>query len=414
VHPGTECAFESLTTSATGAAFCGKTLPNAECPLTLAAQSGPNVRILFPDTTALVRTSGFGNMSPMLRRTLATMLGFATMAGAAELQIDFSSMTVNEAPPGFTSKITGAGGLGVWKIVEVDAPTEFSPLTPLANSSSKRAVLAQLSQNPAQERFPFLVYDDQTFGDFTLTTRVKCVSGRVDQMAGIAFRVQDENNYYVVRASAIGNSFRFYKFLDGERSAPIGGAVDIPTGDWVEISITCSGNNISCKINGKELIPKLSDQSFLFGKFGFWSKSDSVSYFTDTQISYVPRIKLVTRLIEQTMRNRKSITSMRIAMPVGEGDELQVVASTDEKEVGTKATGTEKSVFKSTGRDYERKGTRVTAVVPLYDRNGDTVAVVSMTSKRFFGESKFTTLYRGGKSAGRMQLQFTDAAELLE
>jgi hypothetical protein len=342
------------------------------------------------------------------------MLGFATMAGAAELQFDFSSMTVNEPPPGFSSKITGEGGLGIWKVVEVDAPTEFSPLSPLATSSSKRAVLAQLSQNPAQERFPFLVYDDQTFGDFTLTTRVKCASGRVDQMAGIAFRVHDEKNYYVVRASALGNSFRFYKFLDGERSAPVGGSVEITTGEWVEISITCAGNNISCKINGQELIPKLSDQSFLFGKIGFWSKSDSVSYFADTHIQYVPRIKLATRMVEQVMRNRKSITSMRIVMPVGEGNKLIVVASSKAEELNAKATGNEQRVFDGTTREYERKGTRVTAVVPLYDRNGDTVAVASMTSKRFFGESKITTLFRGEKSAKRMQLQFTDAAELLE
>ncbi|MBG89825.1 MAG: hypothetical protein CMO80_23410 [Verrucomicrobiales bacterium] len=350
----------------------------------------------------------------MLQLILAATIALAASAHAAEMQISFSSMEPNQAPPGFTSKITGEGGLGTWKIMEVDAPTEFAPLSPLALSTSKRRVLVQLSKNPAQERFPFLMYDAETFGDFTLTTRVKCVSGRVDQMAGIAFRVQDENNYYVVRASALGNSFRFYKFLDGQRSPPIGGEVKIGTDEWVEISITCKANNITCRINGQELIPKMTDNSFLFGKIGFWTKSDSVSYFADTQITYTPRVQLVKRLVKRVIERRPSVTDVRILMKTGDPESFQVVASNNEKEIGGKPTIQETKVFVEDTVEYNRNGTRVTAMVPLHDRNGDVVAVASITSKRFFGESKNTTVFRGEKSAERMELQFSDASELLE
>ncbi len=91
-------------------------------------------------------------------------------------------------------------------------------------------------------------------------------------MAGIAFRIQDENNFYVLRASALGNSFRFYKVVQGERSAPIGPQINIPGGAWHEMTVVCKGNQIRCSLNGKELIPALTDNSFPAGKIGFWTK----------------------------------------------------------------------------------------------------------------------------------------------
>ena len=73
----------------------------------------------------------------------------------------------------------------------------------------------------ADEHFPILLYDRETFTDLTLTTKFKLVDGVVEQMAGIVFRLQDEKNFYVIRASGLGNNVRFYKMVAGLReSAP--------------------------------------------------------------------------------------------------------------------------------------------------------------------------------------------------
>ena len=37
----------------------------------------------------------------------------------------------------------------------------------------------------------------------------------MDQAAGLVFRYQDENNYYVMRANALENNVRFYKVVNG-------------------------------------------------------------------------------------------------------------------------------------------------------------------------------------------------------
>ena len=154
---------------------------------------------------------------------------------------------------------------------------------------ARKAVLAQLAQDPTDEHFPLLIYEGDTVGDFTLTTRFKTVRGVVEQMAGIAFRIQNETNLYVVRASSLGNNVRFYKVLNGQRGPLVGPEVPVPSGVWHELRIEAKGNTIRGLLDGKEVINATdSVNPFLRGKVGFWTKSDAVSYFADAALVYTP------------------------------------------------------------------------------------------------------------------------------
>src|SRR5882672_889283 len=152
--------------------------------------------------------------------------GAALAAAGAERKFDFGPASENP-PPGFRSTVSGEGKPGQWKVVLDDTPPALSALTPGAPSVSKRAVLAQVARDRSDQHFPLLMYDDEVFGDFTLTTQFKIVDGAVEQMAGVAFRIQDERNYYYVRASALGNNFYFFWFVDGQLLGPIGVKLEI-------------------------------------------------------------------------------------------------------------------------------------------------------------------------------------------
>src|SRR5256885_1592199 len=213
-------------------------------------------------------------------------LGLALPCFAGERKFDFGEFKEGQTPAGFRSTVTGKGKAGEWKVIFEDV----APLMPPIGSQSpppvtKHPVLAQLAQDPTDEHFPLLIYDDEKYGDFTLSTRFKTVRGVIEQMAGIAFRIQDESNYYVVRASSLGNTFRFYKVLNGARGAIVGPEVQIASGVWHNLKVECKGPQIRCSLDDKELI-SLTDSHIRFksGKFGFWTKSDSVTYFTDTKL----------------------------------------------------------------------------------------------------------------------------------
>jgi hypothetical protein len=327
----------------------------------------------------------------MLRPLSVLFTLIACTAFAAERKFDFADVAENQSPTNFTSAISGQGERGKWVVVEDEVATALKPLTPNATTTNKRKVLAQLSQDETDEHFPLFIFNDEVFGDFKLTTRFKCVSGKIEQMAGIAFRIQDEKNYYVVRASSAGNTFKFYKFVDGVRSAPIGSEVELPAGVWHEMTIECQANQIRCTINGKEAIPPLTDNSFKFGKIGYWTKSDSVSYFADTQINYTPREPLAQKVIKEMMQLYPRLVALKIYSY--KGKEIKMVASSG-NDVGQAGTEVEENVIKNE-KIYYGKADRVCAVtLPLRDRNGDCMAALFVAMKAFPGQTQENAVAR--------------------
>ena len=333
---------------------------------------------------------------------------------AAERKFDFNEMALNRPPPGFRSTVCGEGQPGDWKVIQDEVPPLLPPLTPNAPVVTKRAVLAQLAQDTNDEHFPMLIFDGETYGDFTLTTHFKIMGGRVEQMAGIAFRIQDEKNYYVVRASSAGNTFRFYKVVNGERGKIIGPSVEIPSGVWHELSVECKGNQVRCLLNGKELIPTLTDNSFSNGKIGFWTKSDSVSYFTDTKVTYAPREVFAQALVRETCKKYPRLLGLKIYAAAGTPMELRLIASKDEKEVGQPGGNTEQDVITRGIIYYGKEKESFSVVMPLRDQNGEAMAAARLIMKSFPGQTEENAIVRAMPIVKQMQARFTSAKELTQ
>ncbi|MBM3835372.1 MAG: DUF1080 domain-containing protein [Verrucomicrobia bacterium] len=328
---------------------------------------------------------------------------------AAERSFVFGKLPLNETPAGFRSAVSGQGQPGQWKIIldETGSSTNTA-------SAMKTPVLAQLSRDSTDEHFPLLIYDDETFGDFTLTTRFKNVDGVVEQMAGIAFRIQDENNYYYIRASSLGNTFRFFKLVNGQRSAPIGPEIEIPQKVWHELTIECTGNRIRSLLNGKELIPTLTDTSFGSGKIGFWTKSDSVPYFGDTKITYTPREILASALVREMMQRYPRLVGLRIFAARPGKTNLTIVASNKEKELGFSGGTVERDVIARDAVGYGKENRNVMVTLPLHDRNGETIAAAQVTMQSFKGQTEQNAIARAQPIVKQMQSRIRSAKDLLE
>ena len=258
-----------------------------------------------------------------------------------------------------------------------------------------------------------LIYDGETFKDFKLTTRFKIAGGSVEQMAGVVFRYQNESNGYVIRASALGNNVRFYKVVDGVRSDPIGPETDIATNTWHTLAVQCQGNQITCWLDGKLVMPTLHDNSFATGKIGFRTKSDAVGYFGDTTIIYTPRVPVVQTLVQGMLKKQPRILGLRIYTLDDKG-QPQIAASKLEKEIGQPGTDAEKAAL-TDGKVYfgRGKGT-VTVTMPLRDRNGDPMAAVWVQLKSFLGETQDTALTRATMIIKDIQAQVTSKEELMQ
>jgi hypothetical protein len=338
----------------------------------------------------------------------------ALPALAAERVFDFGEFHENELPPGFRSAVTGQGKPGEWKIILETVPSQLPPLTDKAPVVSKRPVLAQLSQDPVDEHFPLLIFQDETYSDFTLTTRFKTVKGVLEQMAGLAFRLQDESNYYVVRASSLGNTFRFYKVVNGMRGDIIGPEVPIPGGVWHDLTVQCKGNQIRCSLDGQELIPPLTDSTFSSGKIAFWTKSDSVSYFVGTRIVYTPREVPAQAIVRDVMRKYPGLLGLKIYLADEDRKTIRVVASKDEKECGQSGGPSEAAVIGRSETYYGKENGVASVVLPLRDRNGDTFAAARVVMKTFHGETEKTAIERAVAIVKQIQVRVQSREDLVE
>ncbi|HHY85703.1 MAG TPA: DUF1080 domain-containing protein [Verrucomicrobia bacterium] len=341
------------------------------------------------------------------------LIVLALEAPAAERVFDFGDRASDTPPPGFRSIVAGAGTPGAWQILLDDVP----PLMPLLSSKApvvtQRAVLAQTSRDATSNRFPILLWDEEEYGDFTFKTRFKIVGGAMEQMAGVVFRYRNASNFYVVRASVLGRNFRCYKVEDGVIRTPIGPELDIAKNTWHELSVHCEGTRIVCSLNGQELI-KLVDSTFAReGKIGFWTMSDSVSYFADARIQYKPLEKLVQTLVRDTMKQFPRLVGLSV-YGMAASNTTTCVASSDESELGRPGTDAEKDVIENGRTYYKKSGGVATVTLPLRDRNGEPVAAVRVMLDSFPGQTQQNALIRAQPVLKAMQTRTHSREELFE
>jgi hypothetical protein len=161
------------------------------------------------------------------------------------------------------------------------------------SAPSKPNVLAQVSNDATGGRFPLAVYEKASLKDGTLSVKFKAISGRGDQAAGLVWRYQDPDNYYIVRANALEDNVVLYKVEKGERIAlapkgtpsnTYGVKHPVPKQTWSTLSVVFQGNVFTVGFNGQKLF-EVEDSTFTAaGKAGLWTKADSVTYFDDFRV----------------------------------------------------------------------------------------------------------------------------------
>ena len=350
----------------------------------------------------------------MRRFFLGSLVALTLPVMGAERFFDFGETRENQTPAGFRSALMGKGKPGDWQVILDPVPPLMAPLSPHAPSVSKRPVLAQVAQDPTDEHFPMLIYDDDVFGDVTLTTQFKTVRGAVEQMAGIAFRIQNETNYYVVRASTLGNTFRFYKVHDGERGPPVGPDLVITNGVWHELTVECKGSQIRCLLDGKEQINVTDKINVLTsGKIGFWTKSDSVSYFADAKIVYVPFQPPAQKLVKEILKKYPRLLGLEIFVAGKTPGTTRLVACRDETALG-RAGGKAEAAVIGGQTYYGKEKNSVSVVMPVRDRNGEIVAATRVVMTTFKGQTEENAIVRAAPIVKEIQARVQTVEDLAE
>jgi hypothetical protein len=182
---------------------------------------------------------------------------------------------VGGLPDGFQMARTGKGAPAAWAVVEDPSVTGGR-------------VLAQTSSDQTDYRFPLAIYDRANAKDVEVSVRFKPVAGRIDRAGGIAVRLADADNYYVVRANALEDNVNFYRVVQGSRRQIHGVTAKVTSDQWHTLSIKTEGDKFTICFDGVTLFTA-SDGTFGgAGKVALWTKADSVTRFDSLAIQPLP------------------------------------------------------------------------------------------------------------------------------
>lgn len=215
------------------------------------------------------------------RRTVSMLAALAALGTTASAQgegdmirVSFASQT-GTLPERFTVARTGKGAAAEWKIVE-------------DGSAPGERVLAQTSTDRTDYRFPLAIYDGITATNAEVTVRFKAVAGQVDRAGGIAVRLTDPDNYYVLRANALEDNVNFYRVVQGSRREIRGANAKVTSDQWHTLGLRAEGDQSTVRFDGATLFTA-TDRTFSgAGKVALWTKADSVTQFAALTIQKLP------------------------------------------------------------------------------------------------------------------------------
>jgi hypothetical protein len=206
---------------------------------------------------------------------IAVFVIIASAASATDeniLKIDFSQDPLNGKCESFLEVSGGRGGGGKWLVIE----DETSP-------ASQRAIAQVDTWNKRTNHYALLLYRNGSYRNADIAAHVKMTGPTEAASAGIVFRYNDRNNYYVFEISRSEGAISLYRLTEGKRELLSRVLTSIKLDVWYELIVRCNESETECLLNGKTVFAtKLT--WFRKGKVGFWTRGDTTARFSDLVI----------------------------------------------------------------------------------------------------------------------------------
>jgi hypothetical protein len=200
---------------------------------------------------------------------VAVLLGAAAVAQEKTMTtFNFDSEAPGQPPKGFEFGLTGKGKPGNWVVQAVD------------DAPSGKNVLVQTEGDSTDYRFP-IAYTGPELKDLRLSVKCKPIRGNVDQGCGIVWRLKDADDYYITRANALEDNVHLYRVVKGKRVRFAGWNGKVTSGAWHELAMEMVGDHIQVFFDGSKVIDDHDGTFKDAGKFGVWTKADSIIQFDD-------------------------------------------------------------------------------------------------------------------------------------
>ncbi|MEI7453853.1 MAG: hypothetical protein WCK04_06470 [Actinomycetes bacterium] len=144
--------------------------------------------------------------------------------------------------------------------------------------------IAEVSQEKTDTKYPLCILDALRATDIDVSVDITPIAGDLDRAGGIAVRLIDPLNYYLVRANALEQNVRLYHVVNGIRTQFAGVEAHVFSGMTQRLRLVVKGDEFSVMFAGKKLF-NVKDKRFQKeGAVALWTKADSLTEFSNVTV----------------------------------------------------------------------------------------------------------------------------------
>jgi hypothetical protein len=204
---------------------------------------------------------------------LALGAGHAAAQDGRLVELAGPSAQVGEQPGACRAAKTGASpGASLWQVRRPE-------------SALLGGVIAETSRQKTETKYPICVFDHIRATDVRVSVDITPLEGEIDRAGGVALRVRDENNYYLVRANALENNVRLYRVVDGVRTQFAGVDTPVTSGRPQRLQIEALEDTFTVTFDGARMFEARDQQFPGGGSVALWSKADSLTEFANLTVA---------------------------------------------------------------------------------------------------------------------------------
>lgn len=191
------------------------------------------------------------------------------------------------------SALDAAADIDIGKSAIGALPSEFDlsqgQWTVVGDATAAAGVaIEQTGVQATEDRFPLAIYKPSSLKNAEISLRLKPVGGKSDQGGGVAVRLSNSQNYYLVQLDALRDRVLFSRVSNGAFEEIVGVDADIASHSWHTLTVRAKDNEFVVSLDGIWVFTGFDKILSQPGRIALWTKGDSITRFDSIAITPLP------------------------------------------------------------------------------------------------------------------------------
>ena len=143
----------------------------------------------------------------------------------------------------------------------------------------------QAGVQAAEDRFPRAIYKSVSFKNADVTLRLKTLGWKADESGGLAVRLSNPENYYLVQLDALRDRLLLSLVSNGVSKEIVGVDADIASHTWHDLTVRAKDDQFIVSLDGTWVFTGFDKTLSQAGRIALWTKGDSVTRFDSIAIA---------------------------------------------------------------------------------------------------------------------------------